>query len=158
MDLPETLSTLLKPLFSAYPPERAMRQLVVREPAASGAVGLVERLVKESGDQLQSPLCSALWLYVNDLDRSHTMSQGIEGSTGSFWHGIMHRREGDFSNSHYWFNKVGDHPAMSRIDEYDAHDFIDAVELDAGRQSAELVALQRAEWQALFAWCAENPG
>ena len=156
MDLPETLSTLLKPLFSEYPPDRAMQRLVVREPA-SRVLGLVEGLVKESGNQLPAPLCSALWLYVDDLDRSHAISQGIQGSTGSFWHGIMHRREGDFSNSHYWFDKVGEHPAMSRIDGYDALDFIDAVELNSGRQSPELVARQQAEWQALFSWCAENP-
>ena len=156
MDLPKAISTLLEPLFAEYPPDRAMQQLVVREPA-SGFLGLVEGLVKESGNQLPTPLCSALWLYVDDLNRSHTISQGIQSATGSFWHGIMHRREGDFSNSHYWFNKVGEHPAMSRIDGYDAHDFIDAVELNSGRQSAELVARQQAEWQALFSWCAENP-
>ena len=157
MDLPQTISTLLEPLFSACPPDRAMQQLVVRQPAAAGVTDLVERLVKEAGDRLQAPLCSALWLYVDNLDRSHTISQGMQSATGSFWHGIMHRREGDFSNSHYWFDKVGTHPAMSRISGYDAHDFIDAVESDDGGRSAQLVALQLAEWQALFAWCAENP-
>ena len=157
MDLPETVSKLLEPLFSEYPLDRAMRQLVVREPAAAtGAVGLIERLVEHSEDQLPPTLRSALWLYVDDLGRSHTISQGMQSATGSFWHGIMHRREGDFPNSHYWFDKVGGHPAMSLIDGYDAHGFIDAVELDSGRQSAALVAHQQAEWQALFSWCAEN--
>jgi hypothetical protein len=157
MDLPEDISCLLQPLFSRFPPDQVMQQLVVRQAATTIAVEAVEHLLDGVGDQLPNPLCSALWLYADELDRSHAISQGIKNATGSFWHGIMHRREGDFSNSHYWFDKVGDHPAMSQLDGYDAHGFIDAVELDAGRQSPELVARQQAEWQGLFAWCAQNP-
>ena len=41
---------------------------------------------------------SGLWLRFDFLDRSHTISQDIHTSTGSFWHGIMHRREPDWSN------------------------------------------------------------
>ena len=52
---------------------------------------------------------SAMWLYHNFLDASHTISQNIHTATGSYWHGIMHRREPDFSNSKYWFGKVGNH-------------------------------------------------
>ena len=157
MDLPESVSSLLRPLFSVLPPDQAMRRLVVLEAAPAGPVGAGERVVEEALDQFPSPLCSALWLYVDELDRSHAIAQGMKNATGSFWHGIMHRREGDFPNSHYWFNRVGDHPAMSQIDGYDAHGFIDAVELDAGVNQRELVARQQAEWQALFAWCAQNP-
>src|SRR3972149_251074 len=35
------------------------------------------------------------WLLYDYLDNSHTISQSIKTHTGSFWHGIMHRREGD---------------------------------------------------------------
>ena len=55
---------------------------------------------------------SAAWLYHNFLDDSHTISQGVETETGSFWHGIMHRREPDFRNSKYWFQKVEQHPVF----------------------------------------------
>jgi hypothetical protein len=68
----------------------------------------------------------------------------------------MHRREGDFSNSHYWFNRVGKHRAMSSIAGYDAHKFIDNVEARHVKSSAALVDLQRKEWAALFSWCAEQ--
>ena len=48
----------------------------------------------------QRSLCmSGLWLLAGDLDRSHTISQSIGSAEGSFWHAIMHRREGDFGNS-----------------------------------------------------------
>ena len=57
------------------------------------------------GDAVQSGLL--LW---NDaLDASHTISQNIESRTGSYWHGIMHRREPDYSNAKYWFRRVGVH-------------------------------------------------
>ena len=55
---------------------------------------------------------SGLWLYHDFLDESHTLSQDIHTPTGSFWHAIMHRREGDFDNSKYWWRRVGEHPAF----------------------------------------------
>lgn len=53
---------------------------------------------------------AALWLWGDDLDRSHRISQGLHGQDGCYWHGIMHRREGDFSNAKYWMRRVGEHP------------------------------------------------
>ncbi|MBM3276516.1 MAG: hypothetical protein FJY95_00325 [Candidatus Handelsmanbacteria bacterium] len=150
MDLPAPLRPILEPLFTALPLEQAMPQLVVKAPSASPHMALVEELVK--GD-LPDPLKAALWLYVDELDQSHRLAQKIEDQTGSYWHGIMHRREGDFSNSHYWFNKVGQHPAMALLAGYDPHAFIDAVEKGGG---AELVELQRWEWANLFGWCAQR--
>ena len=150
MALPAPLRTVMDPLFAALPLDQAMSQLVVKSPAVSAHVALVEKLVQ--GD-LPMPLKAALWLYVDELDRSHRLAQQIEVQTGSYWHGIMHRREGDFPNSHYWFNKVGQHPAMALIAGYDAHAFIDAVSQAQGDGEA-LVALQRREWETLFSWCA----
>ena len=57
-------------------------------------------------DMARACLCG-LWLAHNYLDESHRISQEIENPTGSFWHAIMHRREGDYSNSKYWFRRVG---------------------------------------------------
>ena len=56
-------------------------------------------------------LClSAVWLLDDHLDESHRISQSVSTSSGSYWHGIMHRREPDYGNSGYWFRRVGDHP------------------------------------------------
>ena len=154
MELPATIATIVDPLLEKFPPEQSMNELVVRKKTSAQKVDAVERLIDGAGGGLAAPLRSALWLYVDELDRSHSISQGVKDSTGSFWHGIMHRREGDFSNSHYWFNKVGIHPAMAQIEGYDAHEFIDLVEREAGRQDPGLLRLQRLEWQTLFAWCA----
>lgn len=62
-------------------------------------------------------LQSGLLLWNDALDASHTISQGIESETGSYWHGIMHRREPDYSNSKYWFRRVGAHPTFPALRE-----------------------------------------
>jgi hypothetical protein len=50
----------------------------------------------------------AFWLY-GFLEESHVIAQGIHTGEGSYWHALMHRSEGDFSNSMYWFRRVGKH-------------------------------------------------
>ncbi len=58
---------------------------------------------------------SGLLLAHDLLDASHTISQEIESGEGSYWHGVMHRREGDYSNAKYWFRRVGLHPIHGEL-------------------------------------------
>jgi hypothetical protein len=122
---------------------------------------------------------SALYLYLSDLDASHTISQNIPTATGSFLHGIMHRQEPDFSNAKYWFRRVGSHEVFAPLREaalewlapsgsaaaktlraqiethpqWDPFWFVDQCEA-AGQGAAELDPelreIQRLEWQLLF--------
>src|SRR5579862_7430246 len=62
-------------------------------------------------NQVQACL-AGLWLYHDFLDESHRISQDLSTVEGSYWHGLMHRREPDFSNSKYWFRHVGQHPVF----------------------------------------------
>ena len=60
---------------------------------------------------------SGLLLWNDALNESHNISQGLENQTGSYWHGIMHRREPDYPNSKYWFGRVGTHPIFPQLRE-----------------------------------------
>lgn len=108
-------------------------------------------------------LCiSGLWLLAGELDRSHSISQDIGSVEGSFWHGIMHRREGDFGNSKYWFRRVGSHPVFDQLAEIsdgvysDPYDFVDEcsrVQQNRDESSKPCQQAQWLEWQALMAHC-----
>ena len=121
-------------------------------------------------DERMARCClAAVWLLHDCLDESHTISQGISSPEGSFWHGIMHRREGDFSNAKYWFRKVGEHPVFeslaaqakqlgcqSAAGRYDPFAFVDACQaaVSGASSHADLcVQLQQREWELLFDHC-----
>ena len=67
-------------------------------------------------DRTMAHACLAgLWLRFDFLDQSHAISQEIKTATGSFWHGILHRREPDYDNAKYWFHRVPDHPVYAPL-------------------------------------------
>lgn len=153
MNLPEPIRSACAPLFTALPPEKAMGHLRGSHPSHTDLVG---RILGSSALEGRSDLAAALWLYVDDLDRSHTVSQSRDDATGAYWHGIMHRREGDYSNSHYWMRRAAEHPLIASEPHLDPDALIDAV-AQADGDDAALVERQRNEWQTLFEWCANAP-
>ncbi len=121
---------------------------------------------------------AGIWLLHDFLDESHELSQGINTTSGSFWHGIMHRREGDFSNAKYWFRRVGEHavfePLAARAAEvaaergdaaavekltaretWEPFAFVDMCQAaERNGKSRELcLDVQQAEWELLFNHC-----
>ena len=124
-------------------------------------------------------MMAGLWLWHDWLGESHTISQKLHSPTGSFWHAIMHRREGDFSNAKYWYAKCAKHPVLPSLNAraseilnplpadkvllrltangWNANAFVDFVEQLQDRPSDPhyrlAVTLQRLEWQALFDHC-----
>jgi hypothetical protein len=69
---------------------------------------------------------AAIYLRHGFLDESHKISQQVQTPNGSYWHAIMHRKEGDFSNSKYWYRRVGAHPVFAAMGkDWDAFRFVD---------------------------------
>ena len=121
---------------------------------------------------------AALWLYHDFLPESHRLSQQLDGADGSYWHGLMHRREGDFSNAKYWFRRVGAHPVFDAViaaagaarteddpararmvagaDTWDPVAFIDLCAAAVGGETALQPfcrRVQQREWELLFDHC-----
>jgi hypothetical protein len=128
-------------------------------------------------DRAMAQACLAgFWLRFDFLDESHRISQEIDNPTGSFWHGIMHRRELDYGNAKYWFRRVGRHPSFAALgdsarvialtsppetaadflkqqENWDPFAFIDFVAVVHEQHSLlekTCCQIQRAEWQLLF--------
>ena len=103
---------------------------------------------------------SGLFLYFSALDESHRISQGIRTATGSYWHGIMHRLEGDWSNAKYWFRRTGRHPVFAALERetgqrWDPYAYVDRCEASSsgGPGTGRLVDLQMLEWRLLMRHC-----
>ncbi len=145
MDVPDRLAPWIGPIFEAVPLDVAMPELVEPKPNPR-----LTSLVEACG-HLPPSLTAGLWLYADDLERSHAICQADPSPTGSMWHAILHRREGDFWNSKYWLRQAGAHPAFVGWSGYDPARFVDQVQ--SGSDPGTLLQMQREEWRRLFEWC-----
>ncbi len=120
-------------------------------------------------DARQFTLARGAILYaLDELDAAHRIFQEEASSIGSYWHGMMHRREGDFENARYWFRRAGRltqfgamqeaargaSPTMARQDTWDPYLFTGLCEQARfGDRDVmpECRALQRAEFETLLA-------
>ena len=48
-------------------------------------------------------------------DAAHRIVQEMDTREAEYWHGIVHRREPDSSNSKYWFRRVRHHVVMDQL-------------------------------------------
>lgn len=135
--------------------------------------------IREAGDEEVSggnaiadrpafDLLRAALLYACDaIDESHVVVQGIAGDEAAYWHGMIHRREGDFENARYWFRRAGVLPVFDEIHHaashvspvvaaqanWDPYLFTGLCEQNRfgdTESTEELVKLQRAEFEVFF--------
>ena len=112
----------------------------------------------------------ALLCAVDALDAAHRIFQDDASDLGSYWHGVMHRREGDFDNARYWFRRAGRlpifdrmhqaaaqvSPNMSRQTTWDAYlltGMCEQAKFGDTDAIGECLRLQRVEFEELLAYC-----
>jgi len=131
-------------------------------------------------DRISARLCLAgIWLLYDHLEECHRIAQELDTKDAAYWHAIMHRREGDFSNSKYWWRRVGNHATFPHLcgeakkltekskasevtafllkqSRWDPFSFVDLCEACVkGRATAENLCrqIQQKEWRLLFDYC-----
>jgi len=112
----------------------------------------------------------ALLYAVDALDAGHRIFQDNSGDLGSYWHGMMHRREGDFDNARYWFRRAGrlpifdrmhgaaanSSPNMAKQSSWDAYlltGMCEQAKFGDTEAIPECLRLQRVEFEELLAYC-----
>ncbi|MEO8026043.1 MAG: hypothetical protein ABI823_06200 [Bryobacteraceae bacterium] len=120
----------------------------------------------------------ALWLYFSAFDESHAIIQDLQSDEAKYWHAILHRQEPDPGNAGYWFRQLGTHPVFKEVslaaskiveripdaefrcswakwDPFAFVAFCERARHQPGSPSETAAReIQRAEWQALFDYCA----
>ena len=176
-----------EPLPPLFPSAIWRPELSSQISAATEAELFNAQTIKSQSEAGMRDACRAgLLLWNDDLEASHHIAQNIEDATGSFWHAIMHRREGDAANSNYWWRKTGAHPAFDDVhraaldllkneNDDEAHTFAALLERSGTWQPSEFTArcaqsgtstedglwlrrVQLAEMQALLDWCQARIG
>jgi hypothetical protein len=155
----EDLLLRLKPTEPGSPD--ALRRIrEAREPELTGGAVLA--------DASYPRLIRAALLYAYDaIDESHRIVQELHTAYASYWHGMLHRREGDFENARYWFRRTGKlgvfpemharaaevSPLMGRQMDWDPYVLVGQCEqarFGGDVDQRELVALQRIEFKVMF--------
>ncbi len=129
-----------------------------------------------SSARLPAAVKAGLLYRAGKWDQAHSIAQDIHSAEGSFWHAILHRSEGDWSNSAYWFRKVGSHAAYPSIhadtlrvlasqpeagwnagEVWDPFRFNEwcrqAAALPASKKEEIVIQIQVSEWKHLFERC-----
>jgi hypothetical protein len=156
--------------------QRPLEQLTIEKAFAHARSAGGELLDR----QMAGCCLSAVWLIHDFLDEAHAICQEIPTPSGSYWHAIMHRREGDYANAKYWLRRVGQNDVFNLLGKMVAElaaaevhqrareklgrggafepfafvDLVEAVSKDRRSNAIDLcLDIQQAEWEILFHTC-----
>ncbi|MGA3170111.1 MAG: hypothetical protein ABSE62_03780 [Chthoniobacteraceae bacterium] len=158
-----------------FVPEDLLLRLTPSQPGPAETI----RRIREAKDQdltggavladaTYPQLIRAGLLYAFDaIAESHRIVQGVGNDLASYWHGMLHRRDGDFDNARYWYRRTGRlslfsemharaaavSPLMARQSDWDPYLLVGQCEqarFGADLDQKELVTLQRIEFNAMF--------
>jgi hypothetical protein len=120
---------------------------------------------------------SALLLLLGCWEASHDLTNDDETPEGCYLHAIIHRMEPNPGNAAYWLRQLGNHPLFPEVHQH-AQEILEpdpvadwqlksawdpflfnqwceeARQLPATKKEKVALAIQRAEWDLLFSWCA----
>ncbi|MES2463926.1 MAG: hypothetical protein V4671_25430 [Armatimonadota bacterium] len=111
---------------SPYSPDSALHETVKAllsrplpslVPKAPWNAEITKEIEQASAAESTSAFVTAvLHLLNDDLDRAHQLVQAREGNpTADYLHMLVHRREGDWSNTGYWIRRAGKHPIYDML-------------------------------------------
>lgn len=116
-------------------PEPILEKLLSRDPLppmVPSHVYNAELTAKINALPLHANVKAGLHLLNDDWKKAHDLVEPLDpDQTANYWHAIVHRREGDFWNSKWWFRKIR-HPLLKTVYGNDenrgAQAFVDQVE------------------------------
>ena len=151
--------------------DEALKRLHPTEPL-HGHTDLLETIRKASdadlgGGPLAPMVRAGLFYRLDAIDEAHRIVQQDGSPLAAYWHGMIHRREGDFDNARYWFRRAGTLPVFETLHReaaalspnmakqfgWDPYLFTGLCEQEKfgdNTLTAELVALQKLEFDLLF--------
>jgi hypothetical protein len=161
MELKSSWSNEVKALLESFEP---LRGLLVRE--GPGLPPLLEgRLASLAPGQMGLSLKAAesghwelvrggFYYAANAMGRAHALFQNADFPEGAYWHGMLHRREGDFPNALYWVRRAGRIPELAGLAGFSPAAFVEACAAAAarGEEPPHLLEAQRREWEAMMLW------
>ena len=154
---PELESLVSEPVFNSYTRADSATPAELATLKKLSPNDLFGKTDVRNGDMASASL-AGLWLLNNELHSSHDISQSLDTPEGSYWHGIMHRMEGDFGNAMYWLRRAGDHPMIAFLAASDPAmagftptKLVTAAQQHPDEEATHAMAV--AEWKTLFGYC-----
>lgn len=154
--LPPHLTALLgsTPRFTEICPKLEFRGALVADLSAAPVGVLADGKPIRSHEHLELVRGGLLYA-VAALHPAHIIFQENSTALGSYWHGMLHRREGDFGNACYWFRQAGTIPALRALPAFDPAAFTMLCARSKGA-TPELLELQVREWETLMLHCLQQ--